>query len=213
MRPLPRSVLLAAALLAPAVALAACGQSDQPAPGAADRQASPAAGSALATPTAPVTLASRLQDVVAAGSPGVISLVNSGHGTTLRAAGVADKASGRAMHPTDRFRAGSNTKSFVATVALQLVGEGKLSLDDTVERWLPGMLSYGDQVNLRQLLNHTSGVPDYQRLLEPKVLAGGDSAIRTYTPHELVAMIADKKPDFAPETRGTIPARGTSSPA
>jgi D-alanyl-D-alanine carboxypeptidase len=92
------------------------------------------------------------------------------------------------------------TKSFVATVALQLVGEGKLSLDDTVEHWLPGILSYGDQVNLRQLLNHTSGVPDYQRLLEPKILAGGGSATRTYSPRDLVAMIADEQPDFAPET-------------
>jgi D-alanyl-D-alanine carboxypeptidase len=43
-------------------------------------------------------------------------------------------------------------------------------------------------------------VPDYQRLLEPKVLAGGDSATRTYTPRDLVAMIADKRPDFAPGT-------------
>jgi D-alanyl-D-alanine carboxypeptidase len=130
----------------------------------------------------------------------VISLVNDGHGVELHTSGVADTDSGRAMRPTDRFRMGSNTKSFVATVALQLVGEGTLSLDDTVERWLPGILPYGDQVNLRQLLNHTSGVPDYQRLLEPKILAGGDSATRTYTPRDLVAMIADKRPDFAPET-------------
>jgi D-alanyl-D-alanine carboxypeptidase len=164
------------------------------------KAARPAAQSAGATRTAPVALATRLQGVVAAGAPGVISLVNDGHGVKLQAAGMADTASGRAMRTTDRFRAGSNTKSFVATVALQLVGEGKLSLDDTVERWLPGILPYGGQVNLRQLLNHTGGVPDYQRLLEPKVLAGGDSATRTYTPRELVAMIADQKPDFAPET-------------
>ena len=60
---------------------------------------------------------------------------------------------------TDRFRAGSITKPFVATVVLQLVGERRLSLSDTVERWLPGILPYGDQVTVRQLLNHTSGVP------------------------------------------------------
>jgi len=194
MLPRPRSVLLAAALIAPAAAVAACGDSDHAAPVKA------APDSARVAPAAAVTLASRLQGVVSAGSPGVISLINDGHGIKLQAAGLADTASGRAMRPSDRFRAGSNTKSFVATVALQLVGEGKLSLDDTVEHWLPGILPYGDQVNLRQLLNHTSGVPDYQRLLEPKVLAGGDSATRTYTPRDLVAMIADKKPDFAPET-------------
>jgi D-alanyl-D-alanine carboxypeptidase len=194
MRLSPRSVVLAAALIAPAAAFAACGDSDPAAP-PPTAKATPASHAAAAP-----TLASRLQGVVAAGSPGVIALVNDGHEVKLQAAGVADKSSGQAMRPTDRFRMGSNTKSFVATVALQLVSEGKLSLDETVEHWLPGILSYGDQVNLRQLLNHTSGVPDYQRLLEPKILAGGDSATRTYSPRDLVAMIADKQPDFAPET-------------
>ena len=196
MRLQPRSVLLAAALIAPAAAFAACGGSHHAATPAAVEAATPEADSAPVTPT----VSSRLRGVVDAGSPGVISLVNDGHGVELQAAGVADTDSGRAMRPTDRFRMGSNTKSFVATVALQLVGEGKLSLDDTVEHWLPGILSYGDSVNLRQLLNHTSGVPDYQALLEPKVLAGGESATRTYTPRDLVAMIAGKQPDFAPQT-------------
>jgi D-alanyl-D-alanine carboxypeptidase len=194
MRLSPRSVVLAAALIAPTAAFAACGDSHPAAP-PPTAKATPASHAEAAP-----TLASRLQGVVAAGSPGVIALVNDGHEVKLQAAGVADKTSGRAMRPTDRFRMGSNTKSFVATVALQLVGEGKLSLDDTVEHWLPGILSYGDQVNLRQLLNHTSGVPDYQRLLEPKILAGGGSATRTYSPRDLVAMIADEQPDFAPET-------------
>jgi len=196
MRSHPRSIILAAALIAPAAAFAACGDSDHAATPAAVKAATPAADPAPVTPT----LTWRLRGVVDAGSPGVISLVNDGHRMELRAAGVADTNSVRAMRPTDRFRMGSNTKSFVATVALQLVGEGKLSLDDTLEHWLPGILSYGDQVTLRQLLNHTSGVPDYQRLLEPKVLAGGDSATRTYSPRDLVAMIGDKRPDFAPET-------------
>ena len=80
-----------------------------------------------------------------------------GSGFTPRA--WPTRGSGRALRATDRFRAASITKSFVATVALQLVGEGKLSLSDTVERRLPGILPYGDRITLRQLLNHTSGVP------------------------------------------------------
>jgi D-alanyl-D-alanine carboxypeptidase len=196
MRLRPRSLILAVALLTPAAAFAACGGSDHAATPAAVKAATSAPDSAPVTPTS----SSRLRGVVDAGSPGAISLVNDGDGVELQAAGVADTDSGRAMRPTDRFRMGSNTKSFVATVALQLVGEGKLSLDDTVEHWLPGSLSYGETVTLRQLLNHTSGVPDYQVILEPKVLAGGNSATRTYTPRDLVAMIADKQPDFAPET-------------
>jgi D-alanyl-D-alanine carboxypeptidase len=52
------------------------------------------------------------------------------------------------------------TKSLVATVVLRLVAEGRLSLSDTVERRLPGILAYGDRVTVRQLLNHTGGVPN-----------------------------------------------------
>jgi D-alanyl-D-alanine carboxypeptidase len=100
------------------------------------------------------------------------------------------------MRPTDRFRAGSMTKSFVATVALQLVGEGKLKLTDTVERRLPGILPYGDKVTVRQLLNLTSGVPDNQGPVEAEWLKG--NMTRSWSPRELVALVADKRPDFAP---------------
>jgi D-alanyl-D-alanine carboxypeptidase len=112
------------------------------------------------------------------------------------ASGVADLHTGRPMRPSDRFRAGSLTKPFVATVVLQLVAEGKLSLSDTVERWLPGILPYGDQITVRQLLNHTSGVPDYT----PAPLAGlyrGDR-FRSWRPGELVGLVAGQPPDFPP---------------
>jgi D-alanyl-D-alanine carboxypeptidase len=56
------------------------------------------------------------------------------------ARGVADLRTGRPMRPDVHFRVGSVTKSFVATVALQLVAEGRLALSDTVEQWLPGVL-------------------------------------------------------------------------
>jgi D-alanyl-D-alanine carboxypeptidase len=55
--------------------------------------------------------------------------------------------------------AGSLTKPFVATVVPQLVGEARLSISDTVEHWLPGTLPNGDRITVRQLLNHTAGVP------------------------------------------------------
>src|SRR4051794_17286142 len=123
MRALPRSIFLAAALIAPAAAFtAACGDAHRAASPSAAR--SPTRGAAVAAParSAPrATLASQLRGVVDAGSPGVIALANNGHGVRLHAAGVADKRTGRPLRPSDRFRAGSNTKSFVATVALQLV--------------------------------------------------------------------------------------------
>jgi D-alanyl-D-alanine carboxypeptidase len=139
-----------------------------------------------------------LHQVVAAGAPGAAARVRDEHGVTQAASGVADLRSGRPMRPELHYRVGSLTKPFVATVVLQLVAEGRLSLQDTVERWLPGILPYGDQVTIRQLLNHTSGVPDY--VVEPIVrlytVPGG--RLRAWTPRELVALVADQPPDFPP---------------
>ena len=168
-----RSLLLAAALLVPAALFTtACGDSpDTPPPPA-------------------TTFESQLQDVVDAGAPAALALVNDGQSIKLHAAGAAK--------PTDRFRAGSITKSFVSTVALQLVGEHKLSLSDTVEHWLPGVLPYGDEVTVHQLLQLTSGVPDDQAFVEAEWLKG--NMTKTWSPRELVALVADRKPDFAPGT-------------
>ena len=68
--------------------------------------------------------------------------------------------SGRGV-PEDPFlRIGSTTKTFAAVVVLQLVGEGRLTLDDPVEKWLPGAVA-GRRISVRQLLQHTSGLYDY----------------------------------------------------
>ena len=69
------------------------------------------------------------------GVPGAIAWLNDGDGRpSTGAAGVADLRTGRPIHPLDRFRIGSVTKPFVATVVLQLVAEGRLSLEDSVGR-------------------------------------------------------------------------------
>ena len=79
-------------------------------------------------------------------------------------AAIVAMAAGVPATPGDRFRIASNTKAFVATVVLQLVGEGRLSLDDPVSRWLPGLVQGngfdGDRITVRELLDHTSGIPD-----------------------------------------------------
>lgn len=64
------------------------------------------------------------------------------------AAGLADTATGERARPDHRFRIAGSTQSFVATVLLQLEGEGRLSLDDSVETWLPGVVRGG--ANLRK---------------------------------------------------------------
>ncbi|MFF3329362.1 serine hydrolase domain-containing protein [Streptomyces sp. NPDC002888] len=75
--------------------------------------------------------------------------------------------SGKAIARADHFRAGSITKTFVATVVLQLAAEHRLSLSDTVERHLPGLVhgagNDGRALTLRSLLTHTSGLYDFTR--------------------------------------------------
>ena len=141
-----------------------------------------------------------LDQIVAAGAPGAAARVRDEHGVTQAASGVADLRTGRPMRLGLTYRAGSVTKPFVATVVLQLVAEGRLTLSDTVERWLPGILPYGDQVTIRQLLNHTSGVPDY--VIEPlvRLYTFPHGRFRAWRPRELVALIAEQPPDFPPGT-------------
>ena len=149
MRSLPRTLILAAALLAPAAAAtSACGDSDGAAP-AAPKTA------AAAGPSLDAALArGRRRRLPRRARP----RRRRPRGPRARGRRRGHRH-GRALRPDDRFRAGSITKSFVATVALQLVGEGRLSLRDTVEQRLPGVLPYGEHVTLRQLLNLTSGIP------------------------------------------------------
>ncbi len=88
----------------------------------------------------------------------------SGRETQARSGTASLKDGGRV--PFDAYyRIGSDTKTFTAVAALQLVGEGTLSLDDTVEQWLPGVVAGngndGSRITLRNLLQHTSGLANY----------------------------------------------------
>ncbi|MFI1676215.1 serine hydrolase domain-containing protein [Streptomyces sp. NPDC020607] len=99
------------------------------------------------------------------GVPGVTGQAKDAYGTWNGTSGVGDLTTGRPRGPRDHYRIGSVTKTFVATVLLQLAGEGKLDLDDTVHDWLPGLVRGnghdGKHITVRQLLNHTSGIYDY----------------------------------------------------
>lgn len=79
--------------------------------------------------------------------------------------GLADLTTGRKVVGSEHSRIGSDTKAWTATVVLQLVGEGKITLDDTVDHYLPGLIRTrlydGRKITIRQLLQHTSGLPDY----------------------------------------------------
>lgn len=158
--------------------------------------AGPAAGriSSQVNSAADVGLRPLVADVVNAGVPGVIARAQDGHQIHLATAGVADLATGAKLRSQARFRVGSITKTFVATVVLQLVGQGRLGLDERVARTLPGLLANGDTITVRQLLNHTSGLFDYTH--DPPLLAGV-VLNQIFTPAELVA-IAEKHPSVFP---------------
>ena len=136
--------------------------------------------------------------IVAAGTPGAILLVRNGTQTTRLTGGVAEIATKRPMGAGDRYRIASLTKTYVATVVLQLVGEKKLRLSDTVERWLPGLVPQGKQMTVHQLLNHTSGLYDHER--DPQVLKPYLSGNLGYywSPVRLVKLAVTRKARFAP---------------
>jgi D-alanyl-D-alanine carboxypeptidase len=90
---------------------------------------------------------------------GAVAIVVTPEGTWRGAAGWADSQAKRRAEPDDRFAIESTTKTFVATVVLQLVGERRLDLHDTVQRWLPGLFPAHRRITIRQLLNHSSGIP------------------------------------------------------
>jgi D-alanyl-D-alanine carboxypeptidase len=97
-----------------------------------------------------------------------------------------------ALAPDGLFGIASISKLFVATVSMQLVQEGWLSLDQTVEQWLPGLIPHGDQISVRHLMNHTSGLPDY--LDEPFAEAALADRSRVWAPRELVASALERRP-------------------
>ncbi|MFG2328657.1 serine hydrolase domain-containing protein [Streptomyces sp. NPDC048604] len=141
-----------------------------------------------------------LDAAVAAGVPGAVAQARDGRS---RWTGTAGERRGH-----DRYRVGSITKTFTATVLLQLQTEGRLDLDDAVEKHLPGVVRGnghdGRKITVRQLLNHTSGIygytedPDLQkRVFGPEFL---EHRYDTWTPRQLVAVAMTHEPDFAPGT-------------
>jgi D-alanyl-D-alanine carboxypeptidase len=93
-------------------------------------------------------------------APGATAYVSGPHGTWLGAAGVADLRTGAPM-PTDaRMRLESVSKIYTAALVILLAQDRRLRVDDTVERWLPGMLPYGKRITIRQLLTMRSGLID-----------------------------------------------------
>ncbi|RSM71314.1 serine hydrolase [Amycolatopsis sp. WAC 01375] len=92
---------------------------------------------------------------VAAGIPGMVAVSDGFRGVS----GVANIDRPGKPDASGRWRIASVSKVFVATLVLQLVAEKRVGLDEPVERYLPGLLPYPEPITVRQLLQHTSGLP------------------------------------------------------
>ena len=140
-----------------------------------------------------------LKDLVAMedGPPGVIAVVQRGKHRKVHTFGVRNIKSGLPMRVDDRMRIASAAKAFSGAVALSLVSEGKLSLNDTIGELLPELPEAWSEVTLRQLLNHTSGIPDFSLTpeFEEALLA---SLTKAPPPEDLLSFVEDEDLLFDP---------------
>ena len=130
-------------------------------------------------------------------TPGaLVGVWSATHGNWTYGAGIGDLRTAVPVSLDDHVRIASNTKTFVATVVLQLVGEGALSLEDTLETYIADIPN-GGEITIRQLLAMDAGIYDYVR--EPVIAIdyAADPTI-AFTPDDALAIIRASTPDFAP---------------
>ncbi|WP_153034011.1 serine hydrolase [Amycolatopsis sp. YIM 10] len=145
-----------------------------------------------------------IQEFVDAGYAGIQLRVHDERGEWAGSAGVR-KLGGTAKPPTNgHFRIGSTTKTFVATLVLQLVADGKLGLDSPVAGHLPGF-GLNPEITVRMLLGHTSGLPDFVAdPVVPGIPWQGEEWVanrfHTHQPEDLVRLALTGPPRFAPGT-------------
>ncbi|WP_424886861.1 serine hydrolase domain-containing protein [Streptomyces sp. XH2] len=162
-----------------------------------------AGAAAPATATRPDPVRQGLETLVRSDhAPGALaSMMDRNGNVRTYTAGVGDRDTHATVLRDGQVRIGSITKTFTAVVVLQLVGEGKIGLGDSVESHLPGLVRGkgidGQKITVRQLLQHTSGLPDYEEdvtddILERRYLSPRD-ALDVALKHEAV---------FAPGTKG-----------
>jgi D-alanyl-D-alanine carboxypeptidase len=147
-------------------------------------------------------LQTSLDGLVDDGFPAALGTVTEADGETVNlASGVADLKSKQAAAPNGQVRIASNTKMFTATVVMQLVDEGAVSLDEPLETYLPGLVKGdgidGRQISVRQLLQHTSGLPEY--IVDLLNHEGG--LTRYWAPRDILDMALTHPAVFAPGER------------
>jgi D-alanyl-D-alanine carboxypeptidase len=170
-------------------------------------------GRAVAGPDRP-ELRKVIEEIVDSGFVGVSLRVHDERGEWVSSAGVAERG-GTAKPPVDgHVRIGSNTKTFIATLVLQLVAEGKVGLDASVNGYLPEF-GLDERITVRMLLQHTSGVFNFSgEVYDDGTVVLGipipysgtgtewvDNRFHTYRPEELARLSLSKPLRFAPGTK------------
>ena len=123
-----------------------------------------------------------------------VAVVRNGRTVLAKGYGFADLENDVPVTPETVFRIGSITKQFTSAAIMRLMEQGKLSLDDTLQKFLPTFPTQGNHVTVRHLLNHTSGIKSYTSL-GPK----WQRVIRLdLMPDSLVALFANEPFDFKP---------------
>jgi D-alanyl-D-alanine carboxypeptidase len=144
-------------------------------------------------------LQQQLDAIVAAGATSATAEVDSGRRQLRATSGTAQVGTERPVPHDARFRIGSETKAFLATVVLQLVAEHRLGLDDSVQSVLPGVVPRGGEITIRELLDHTSGLHEVLATLpSPRSADFLKIRYRTWTTAELVARATAYPLDFDP---------------
>jgi D-alanyl-D-alanine carboxypeptidase len=153
------------------------------------------AASAVAGFAERVEIVRKQARALAESAPGVLVSLRDGSERKILAVGDAARNPERKLTPQDTVMIASVTKALVATAALSLVHDGSLRLEDSVEKWLPGLLPHGRQITVEHLLSMSSGLPDYETspdFSRPGVLG----------PRALVALVAKQPLAFKPGSQG-----------
>jgi D-alanyl-D-alanine carboxypeptidase len=134
------------------------------------------------------------------GPPGVSVLIQRGARRQFLARGFADLRTRRRPRPGDHMRIASVAKAYNGAVALALVSEGALGVDDTIGERLHGLMPRANPVTLAHALQHVGGLPDYieQPALRERVQQNPAAYI---SPRELIGYVRDEPLDFPPGSR------------
>ena len=144
-------------------------------------------------------------DVTSPDAPGVAVLVRQNGKTTFeRGYGVWDLRTKSKIDPHTNFRLASLTKQFTAMAIMLLVHDGKIRYDETLTEIFSDFPAYGKAITVRNLLNHVSGLPDYEDLMEAKEKASGSnwSPEKQIQDDEVLELLKkEKSGKFAPGSR------------